>query len=492
MENAIHMLNWATRTFFCLWIAIEVPAALGAAEARLDGNSFPSVCVTNLSDHSISELRIENQNGQQSLSVDRCEAKAYTMQNVMPFDAAEFVRISFTGADGHKHTAEFTHARDVRDHPTGLINVYVGFSDQIVAQAGGRSHVPDDRLGYIISTVMHEPQLIGTTARDPYFDTAEALIRYPVYDEIRFVRRGDFIGSGGTFFFRSKGRVVREIPPAEFMRVEDVGDGSIALVGPKGRFEVKPAADDAPLPGHPADPPPITIPFLDPAKRKAQEKESARIQAMFSGLASQQLGVSNWGRADVTHLRIAAHGQIYEWNGTIRAGGGAAHVGSVHEIEVDGTVQVTYSDGAGVQHAATFSNVPDVAGVWMPTREFYFGANYNVLIRTYYAVFRDNRWVVPDADGPSDKRLEKPELLGVVPVSNMTGTWRALIRYPRNDQIGEFDDGEMLGGDKYDYTSHETPEGDARYRIDLISENQVTLVRDGKRIVITMKDPAKP
>src|SRR5665213_1732089 len=424
------------------------------------------------SGHAITQVRIETHEGKVILAAARCPQGVSVPAKIAAFDPSQWLRVTFIGMDQHRHTADFTKPVGMSgDRPDLIYTVFIGHDDQPVIRTSLRGepkvlgdwHVADDRLGHVNPQAMSQPQLLGIGPRDPYFDSAQALVRYPIYDELRLSRAGDFFGGGATS--ETYNGVTRTVPAGDLIEISAVGTDSITFIGPKGPVVVKFSPDAGPAAlkagGKVPQGPPVTQPS---GESPARSLLGWIAEQMYRGEKMQSIGVSNWASRKVT---------------------GVALTGDVH---------VTYTDGDGKPRAADFHNVPTEKGTQYPNREFYFDARYDVLLRTYDLTdngLRAERWCVPIADGKPDKPIPLPQLLGTTPNTAITNQWDAIIRFPRNDRIDTYRNGEMLGGDKHDYTSHQTKLGIGRYRIESILADHMILIADGKRITAPLEAGAK-
>jgi hypothetical protein len=347
-----------------------------------------------------------------------------------------------------------------------------------------RWHVPDDHAGHITAKAMSEPELVGIGPHDPFFDITFALVRYPIYDQLTLCRPRDDVGGQSTV---CDGLIIREIPPATAWFVREIRQRSIVLVGDKTSIELLPATDTGPLPLRPA----ATQPLYRPVPKPAPLYHEGPLEIVAGALLgvshrkSQGLGASNWGQSPIVNLQIKTSDGSYTWTNPIRGGGGGENL-SVTELTLSGNIHVTYMDGNGNSRTADFENVPDIHGTNDPQRIFTFDAGYNALVHCYDILDgggrRDDKWLLPAGGPRPDQRLNLPQLIGVDSLPNGIPPSSALIRYPRNDVIAEHGVNQMIGGDYYDVTSHDTPDGIARYRIESITATEMVLVRDGKRI----------
>ena len=473
---------------------------------------LPTVAVENLADHPVEKLGFESRDGEVIDKVGACGPRSSIPPHATPFDPREFLRVSFVGPDGKTHLAEFTRPDYFCSGPAQRLYVYIGHDDQILVRAIVRSdyqdldrwHVPDDRVGYIRPEAMKQPQLIGIGRRDTFFDLAIALIRYPSYDELRLVRPGNFLGGPGEEMVCG-GKPVRQLPAADFLRVERVADDSITFAGPHGPFTVNWAGDDPPVPGRPAMPTPVRIrPAAPPAANPPNPlalldpfgllrvPAAIAAQALSPEISHQEIGVSNWSAANITGFKIDAGGKEYVWGfDPIRPGGGDSSETGQLEVLVQGKVQVTYFDGTGHLQKEVFQDVPKEASDKYPNRDFYFDAGGKVLLHCFDLTMEGKQhetWCVPDSQERPEIKIKLPELLGTAPVPSMTGVWNALVRYPGIKDIDTYSDGDMLGGSKTDIVSHETANGNPRYRIESILPDRIVLIRNGERITIKIKD----
>jgi hypothetical protein len=399
------------------------------------------------------------------------------------------------GKDRRSRSEEFTHlVSPCGERADPVFTVFIGENDQVVLRIKGAGDlegsadwlVPDDHLGHIHAQTLNQPVLLGVGARDAYFDTAPALIRYPVYDEIKLCRAGDFMG--GCAVSRPCNQFLCDIPPSEFYKIASVGDLSISIIGPKGPVEVKCSPDDGATPPPPPSsvsktgkyPPPRPDPLMDAVEHDPR----------YWGANAQSIGTSNWSNAPFKDLKITKGNDTYAQRSQIRPGRGVSSESRVTEITLSGTFHVSYMDDKGKSHEAEFRDVPSEEGTHYPHREFYFDARGRVLLCTFDLnddpALGNERWCLPVADGSPEKAVPIPELLGTAPLSVMTLTWDALIRYPKNDQIGKYQEGQMLGGAPDDFASRQTADGAARYRIESIAADHMVLVRDGKRLTVPL------
>lgn len=477
------------------------PAAKPPAPTTAPASPASSVGLENFSGHAVTDVRIDGGQTRDSLEIPRCDAQWSVAAKAVAFDAAKRLRISIAGDGGRRRSAEFTGPLLPCGGESGVTcTVFIAHDDQVVVRIAGnaeadgadRWHVPDDHLGHVEAKAMPQPEVLGVGPRDPFFDTAEALVRYPLYDEFEIVRPGGYLGGFRRTAEWCGGRLVREIPESAFYKVIAVRDDAVTFVGEKGRIEVKPAADAGPAAAAPG-----TVPgeVAGTPRARGQGEEgglSAWLGKMiYSGPQAQSIGVSNWSDKPIRDVKIEAGGRIYAWDGEVRPGGGHASVGGVSEVTVAGKVHVAYTDGAGLKREADFEDVPTEKGIQDPDRDFYFDAGGNVLLHAQDLSDhgpRGEKWCLPKTDGPPGEKLPLPQLLAVAPAPGLPDVWFALVRYPRNDRIGTYNAGDMLGGEKDDFTSRQTKEGDARYRIEEIGADRMVLVREGKRTTIPLQD----
>ncbi|HZL37240.1 MAG TPA: hypothetical protein VFC78_18110 [Tepidisphaeraceae bacterium] len=491
-------------------VALSVSRLLGAPaqtqpapESKSPATPPPAwVGIENFSGHAITQVRIETHEGKVILAAARCPQGVSVPAKIAAFDPSQWLRVTFIGMDQHRHTADFTKPVGMSgDRPDLIYTVFIGHDDQPVIRTSLRGepkvlgdwHVADDRLGHVNPQAMSQPQLLGIGPRDPYFDSAQALVRYPIYDELRLSRAGDFFGGGATS--ETYNGVTRTVPAGDLIEISAVGTDSITFIGPKGPVVVKFSPDAGPAAlkagGKVPQGPPVTQPSGESPGRSLLGWIA---EQMYRGEKMQSIGVSNWASKKVTDLKMSARGRSYAWPAEIRPGGGESSMGEVTEVALTGDVHVTYTDGNGKPRTADFHNVATEKGTQYPKREFYFDARYDVLLRTYDLTdngLRAERWCVPIADGKPDKPIPLPQLLGTTPNTAITNQWDAIIRFPRNDRIDTYRNGEMLGGDKHDYTSHQTKLGIGRYRIESILADHMILIADGKRITAPLEAGAK-
>ncbi|HEX4794689.1 MAG TPA: WD40 repeat domain-containing protein [Humisphaera sp.] len=457
--------------------------------------------VANFSDQPVTDIRIEGVDPKNVMLLPRCNAKQSLPPQKSQIDAAAFLKITFDDDQHRRHQSQFTRpdfgcGDGTDEHLT--YTLYVGFDHQSFIRTSlsdayrdnDRWHVPDDRAGHITAKAMNEPQLVGIGPNDPFFDITLALVRYPVYDELTLCRPGDYVTGGGTT--ECDGLIIRDIPQATNWFVTEVREHSLMVVADGRSLELMPATDTGALPL------PATQPLYRPAPKRESPFHKGPVDILanvvFGKRKMQGLGVSNWGAKQMTDLRIQTSNGSYKWSTPMRPGGGQASM-SVTELTLSGKIHLTYVDGNGASRTADFENVPEIGTASDPQRMFFFDAGYNALLHCYDIADDftrgDDKWLLSAGSPKPDEPLALPQYIGIGELAANGAVYRALIRYPRNDSIAEYTQTRIIGGDYYDASSHDTPDGVPRYRIESITTTEMVLVRDGKRISVPlMKDSA--
>ena len=496
-------------------IAFLLCALIGACTARdavMEGaptakpeppTSQPTsqIGVASFSDHDVTGIRLGGRGAKPDFVVGMCPAKGSLSPRDVPIQASDYLSVSYSDEQGRRHTAAFTRpifSESMVSQTT--YTLFFGSRHQLLLRASvqgdfkllGEWYVPDaERTRVHPRRAMTRPRLVGVGPRDPYFDTAEALVRYPLYDQVDLYRAGDIIGGGVIYDSARK----RELPGSKGFKVERVWSDRLVLISEDATERIEVGLEtDAPLSADeegPEQPPPTTrhepAPDFVQPPRTVKPAESGQQESPPQGI-----DVSNFGERAVRDLVFEAGGEKWQWFARpgveLRPGGVSSGYYPV-PMNIQGKVHVSYTDGNGRHRAADFERVPSGGGQTFPHRRFYFDSHYNVLLETFDldAPEENVRWFVPVDKGDPHRKVAVPELLATAFQSGIGGGYTALIRYPFYDAIGEYRDGQMLGGSATDYVSHETRDGIPRYRIEAVETGRMVLVRAGKRISVPLQ-----